>query len=591
MNTFQCTNCGFQLQRPTQPYSCPQCGRQAIGAVPAGRLYSAGARPGGWPAQPGVPPVQPGRSGLPSRACRRRECRKECRSSSNRPPSGHAQPGGWPPRSRSSPGRPQPAMPQQPGGWPAQQGMPQQQPPGVLADAAGHAAAARRLAACPRRSSRPHSRRPSGRPSPACRSDRRAGGRINLAVRPLRTAAIRRRRRRRRGRWQCRPRRRTASARSTTRPPPAERLAPAPAAPPTRPIVRPARRRPGGQAALRPPPRETAARGTLPAAANSPPPAAPSQAAEAGPRDRRCRARPPRKGKRRRRPAGPSLGHDAAPRGPAAAAAETNRCPEPARRPRAPAAPPRTIPLGLSPGARRPKMRPPPRAVPRRSIAAGRIFLHVPRPVVRLAKKPMIKPKILWEYVTGKHAPAPWSSARTTASLSTPRRLSALHRRGVRQAELAAGLRGRAAGLRRPGRRSAGQRLDQRLRGRDPQGRCRGPRAEPGTFFRSRQKFDSAAILVAGVLYAAAESGYVFAIQAEGERGDNLWNRSATGIRRLVRPSGPGHDRRRHPGRAPATRTCSSASPPTAARFGRRRCRARCSARQCWTATAISTRA
>ena len=47
---------------------------------------------------------------------------------------------------------------------------------------------------------------------------------------------------------------------------------------------------------------------------------------------------------------------------------------------------------------------------------------------------------------------------------------------------------------------------------------------KPGPFFRSRQKFDSAAILVDGVLYVAAESGYVFAIQAEGERGANLWN-------------------------------------------------------------------
>lgn len=31
MKTYRCIQCGHELQRPTQPYACPQCGRQAVG--------------------------------------------------------------------------------------------------------------------------------------------------------------------------------------------------------------------------------------------------------------------------------------------------------------------------------------------------------------------------------------------------------------------------------------------------------------------------------------------------------------------------------------------------------------------------------
>ena len=89
---------------------------------------------------------------------------------------------------------------------------------------------------------------------------------------------------------------------------------------------------------------------------------------------------------------------------------------------------------------------------------------------------------------------------------------------------MAAGLRRRTAGLRRPGRRRRGQYLVSGFDGGILKVDADGHVQKPGPFFRSRQKFDSAAILAGGVLYAAAESGYVFAIQAEGERGVNLWN-------------------------------------------------------------------
>ena len=58
MNSFQCNKCGHQLQRPTQPYRCPQCGSQAVGLF---RLIRGGTPPGqpGVPS-PGVPPPKPG---------------------------------------------------------------------------------------------------------------------------------------------------------------------------------------------------------------------------------------------------------------------------------------------------------------------------------------------------------------------------------------------------------------------------------------------------------------------------------------------------------------------------------------------------
>ena len=30
-HNFRCTNCGYELRRPAQPYTCPKCGRQAVG--------------------------------------------------------------------------------------------------------------------------------------------------------------------------------------------------------------------------------------------------------------------------------------------------------------------------------------------------------------------------------------------------------------------------------------------------------------------------------------------------------------------------------------------------------------------------------
>jgi len=106
MKTFRCTNCGFQLERPTQPYSCPECGRQAVGLF---KLAGKGAPPPGAkrqpPAQPTGPPVE--------------------QQSGPRPPHGGISPiaaappppgGPPPPRPTSKPTRPstQPTRPAEP---------------------------------------------------------------------------------------------------------------------------------------------------------------------------------------------------------------------------------------------------------------------------------------------------------------------------------------------------------------------------------------------------------------------------------------------------------------------------------------------
>ena len=46
-------------------------------------------------------------------------------------------------------------------------------------------------------------------------------------------------------------------------------------------------------------------------------------------------------------------------------------------------------------------------------------------------------------------------------------------------------------------------------------------------YFRSRRKFDSAGVILGGVLYIGAEDGYLFAIRLGPDRGKNLWDHSA----------------------------------------------------------------
>ena len=214
MNTFRCSNCGFQIQRPTQPFSCPQCGRQAVGLfrvvafTPPEQGGWPGQRPAaaagyaaatGWPQQPGMP-QQPGIDAA-----------------------GHV------PRNAAAAGNPATV----PGGWPVQPQVPQQpanpwgQQPACRrgrsvgratgmrsnppAAAAGHAPAGR-VARPAARSAAP--RRIPGANNPLCRCRNHRPSAVGPAQPGMPQQPVRRSSR------ACHSRRRPGPAACSNRPPP-----------------------------------------------------------------------------------------------------------------------------------------------------------------------------------------------------------------------------------------------------------------------------------------------------------------------------------------------------------------------------------
>ncbi len=156
--------------------------------------------------------------------------------------------------------------------------------------------------------------------------------------------------------------------------------------------------------------------------------------------------------------------------------------------------------------------------------SAGRIFLHLRGRLFALEVSAG-KPQVAWEYVTGKHAPGPAIVGPCDAVYlhTTDGYLHCIDGASGKQNWPPAYV-GEPLGYATPIVDPDGNIWISALEGGlikvDSQGRVQ----KPGPFFRTRQKFDSAGIIAAGVLYIGADSGYVFAIQAEGERGVNLWN-------------------------------------------------------------------
>jgi outer membrane protein assembly factor BamB len=447
MKTFQCTNCGFLIQRATQPFSCPQCGRQAIGLF---RVAAGGpaAPVGAWPAQPATAPMQPG---IPV-----------ARPAMPQTPVQPVQPGYPVGRAGMAPLPPQPVQP----------GIPATRPgiPTVLPGA------------------------PVGRPQ---------------------------------------------------YPPPQQpHYAPPPAQPPAPPYVQPVVDQPPPSLPAEPPkqPSKPAKRRAVPPERAQPPEAkraalpptkpAPPQPDRAKP-EKPQPAPPPTTERSEARKAEPPKAVAPAPKPPAR---EPSRATAAAR----PAEPPKAAP--------KPKPRPKPirpeqflwafpeeppfeeESTPIRNApavdAAGRIFLHIQGRLLAMEEHDG-RPQVVWEYVTGSRAPGP--------AVLTPDDTIRLHcGDGCLHGVSSAGKQlwppaqvGQPLGYAAPIVDRQGNTwisaFDGGLLHVDPNGRLQ----KPGPYFRSRQKFNSAGVVHAGVLYVGSEDGYMFAIQLDAEQGVNLWDHAA----------------------------------------------------------------
>jgi outer membrane protein assembly factor BamB len=154
--------------------------------------------------------------------------------------------------------------------------------------------------------------------------------------------------------------------------------------------------------------------------------------------------------------------------------------------------------------------------------AAGHICLCCQGRLVALLEEAE-KPRVVWEYVVGSHVPGPIVLAPdgTLRLHSADGYLHAVTPDG-KQAFVPAHV-GQPLGWATPVVDEAGNTwisaYDGGLLRVAPEGK---PAVQP--FFRSRQKLDSAGIVLDRVLYVGSEDGYLFAIELGEQRGFNRWN-------------------------------------------------------------------
>ena len=155
--------------------------------------------------------------------------------------------------------------------------------------------------------------------------------------------------------------------------------------------------------------------------------------------------------------------------------------------------------------------------------AGGRIFLQYQDRLVALVEEDK-KTKLLWEYVIGSRAPGPvvLGPQDTIRLHCCDGLLHCLDAATGKQVWSPAAV-GEPLGYAVPVTDRDGNTWISSSHGGlarvDEQGRIQKP-----PFFRSRQKFDSPAVIADGVLYVGSELGYLFAIDIRGDHGSNLWN-------------------------------------------------------------------
>jgi outer membrane protein assembly factor BamB len=158
--------------------------------------------------------------------------------------------------------------------------------------------------------------------------------------------------------------------------------------------------------------------------------------------------------------------------------------------------------------------------------ASGRVFLQYQDRLVALVEEDK-KPKLLWEYVIGSRAPGPvvLGPQDTLRLHCCDGYLHCLDAATGKQVWSPASV-GDPLGYAVPATDRDGNTWisspDGGLHRIDSRGRIQKPQ-----FFRSRQKFDSPALVADGVLYVGSELGYMFAIDLLGDRGTNQWNQAA----------------------------------------------------------------
>ena len=155
--------------------------------------------------------------------------------------------------------------------------------------------------------------------------------------------------------------------------------------------------------------------------------------------------------------------------------------------------------------------------------AAGRAFLQYQDRLVALVEEDK-KPKLIWEYVIGSRAPGPviLGPQDTLRLHCCDGYLHCLDAATGKQVWSPANV-GEPLGYAVPVVDRDGNTWVSSHGGGlarvDYQGRIQKP-----PFFRSRQKFDSPAVVADGVLYVGSELGYLFAIDLRADRGANQWN-------------------------------------------------------------------